>query len=192
MWNMDLIGFIDNIVAGAARVDKGRKGLSTNGEEHQGRLYYEEGFAIASNTFSQVASTADPRILLLVEEAFVEQELRFCGEKDTYTRSSLTQAIHSFDDAFLCLEAVENMSGYKVANNTWPHNSKYRIRGYPKDAFHIACTAHRTRLHNILRSPGINMLEKTVLEQRIANMTAAQAAYTEKQKKTLSDENASV
>jgi hypothetical protein len=30
---------------------------------------------------------------------------------------------------------------------------------------------------------------KAILEQRIANMTAAQAAYTEKQEKTLGDES---
>ena len=38
---------------------------------------------------------------------------------------------------------------------------------------------------NVLRAPGINMKEKVVLQQRIANMTAAQKGYVEKQKKVL-------
>jgi hypothetical protein len=54
-----------------------------------------------------------------------------------------------------------------------------------EDAFHRACTAYRTRLNNVLRSPGINMIEKAVLKQRAANMTAAQSGYIEKQKKVL-------
>jgi hypothetical protein len=115
-----------------------------------------------------------------------EQELQFCSEQDTHTRSSLEAALQSFNDAFLSLEAVEDTAGYKVADKTWPHNPKNRIQGFPKDAFHQACIAHRTRLNNVLRSPGINMTEKTVLQQRAANMTAAQGSYIEKQKRALS------
>ena len=40
-------------------------------------------------------------------------------------------------------------------------------------------------LQNILRTPGVNMIEKAVLQQRIDNMNAAQAAYTSKQRKAL-------
>jgi hypothetical protein len=80
---------------------------------------------------------------------------------------------------------VEDAAGYKVADKTWPHNPKGRIQGFPKDAFHQACIAHRTRLNNVLRAPGINMLEKAVLQQRAANMTAAQSGYIAKQKVAL-------
>jgi len=182
---MDLTGLLNSVLESAYQIDQGRKGLSTDGEEHQGRLYYEEGIAGASKAFLEAASGADPKIILLVEEAFVEQELRFCSEEDSYTRGSLTQALQSFEDAFLCFETVENIAGYKAADNTWPHNLKYRVQGFPKDAFHLACIAHRTRLHNTLRSPGINMIEKTVLEQRAANMSAAQNGYIERQRKAL-------
>jgi hypothetical protein len=102
-----------------------------------------------------------------------------------YPKQPERAALQSFDDAFLSLEAVEDSSIYKGADKTWPHNQKNRIQGFPKDAFHQACIAHRTRLNNILRSPGINMIEKAVLQQRAANMTAAQESYIEKQKKVL-------
>ena len=182
---MAVTGLLNSIFSSATNIDKGRKGLRTNGEEHEGRLLYEEGIATASNAFSQAASTADPKIILLAEEAFVEQELRFCGVEDTHTISSLTQALQSFEYAFLCLETVEDAAGYKKADTACPHSTKYRIQGFPKDAFHHACFAHRTRLNNTIRSPGINMIEKTVLEQRAANITTAQTAYIEKQKKAL-------
>jgi hypothetical protein len=136
------------------------------------------------------SSTSSRAVLLAIwtavsEEAFVEQEFQFCNEQDTQARSSLAQALQSFNDAFLSLEAVEDAAGYKVADKTWPHNSKSRIQGFPKDAFHQACTAHRTRLNNVLRAPGINMIEKAVLQQRAVNMTAAQSAYIAKQKAAL-------
>jgi hypothetical protein len=122
---------------------------------------------------------------LVAEEAFVEQELKYCSDDDIYSRSSLTLALQSFEDAFLCFEAVENHIGYKAADKTWPHTTKYRVKNYPKDAFHLACISHRTRLQNVLRAPGINMIEKTVLEQRAANMTSAKKAYLGKQREVL-------
>jgi hypothetical protein len=181
---MDQAGLITRVVLSAADIDAGRKGHSTDGREHEWRLAYEKWIAAARAVFSEVVSTADPQTILLAEEAFVEQELQFCGGRDTYTCGSLTQAVQSFDDAFLCIEAVEG-SGYMEADKTWPHSPKYRIQGFPKDAFHLACIAHRTRLQNVLRSPGINMIEKAVLEQRAANMTAAQGYYVQKQKKAI-------
>jgi hypothetical protein len=58
----------------------------------------------------------------------------------------------------------------------------------PKDAFHIACMSHRTRINNTLRTPGINMTERKLYELRAACMTAAQNAYLEKQKNALAFE----
>jgi hypothetical protein len=182
---MDLIGLVNKILTSTARIDKGRKGLRTDGQEHEGRLHYEKGIAVASSTFAKALSTADPQAILATEEAFIEQELKYCSDDDIYSRSSLTQALRNFQDAFLCFESVEDHAGYKAADKTWPHSPKYRVKNYPKDAFHLACISHRTRLQNVLRAPGINMIEKTVLEQRAANMASAQAAYMGKQKEAL-------
>jgi len=155
---MDLIGLVNKVLKSTARIDKGRKGLKTDGEEHQGRIYYEEGIAGASKAFSQALSTGNPKTILATEEAFIVQELKYCSDDDIYSRSSLTQALQSFEDAFLCFESVEDHTGYKAAEKTWPHTSKYRLKNYPKDAFHLACISHRTRLQNVLRAPGINFL----------------------------------
>jgi hypothetical protein len=98
-----------------------------------------------------------------VEEVFLQQELNFCNEADTDTKSSLALAVQSFEDALRCLKTVEHPTGYRFAETAFPGNPKYRIGGYPRDAFHLACIAHRTRLRNILRVPGINMIEKALL-----------------------------
>jgi hypothetical protein len=56
----------------------GRKGFATDGEEHQGRLNYEDGIAAASAAFAEASNlrfavTADPQTMILAEEAFAEQ-----------------------------------------------------------------------------------------------------------------------
>jgi hypothetical protein len=155
-----------------------------DGMEREGRIHYQHGIAGSLECFKDTQSQADCRTIILVEAAFLAQEFQFCAEDDSATRSSLTQAIQSFEDALLSLEAVED-PGYVVAEKTYPHRKENRVKGFPKDAFHQACIAHRTRIGNILRSPGINMTEKAVLQQRALNMLAAQGAYFEKQEKIL-------
>lgn len=178
-------GLVIKVLSAVESISTGRKGLDTDGEEHSGRIFYEGGLVRAAAAFTEALSSADPLTLMLAETVFLEQELQFCDEADTNARGSLKAAIQSFYDARRSLEAVEDAAGYKTAEKTWPTNSKNRIRNFPKDAFHQACIAHRTRLRNILHSPGINMKEKAILERRAANMNAAQTAYIEKQKTVL-------
>jgi hypothetical protein len=182
---MDLNSFLADLVFYANKIDTGRKGLAANGEEHAGRIHYEDGISGSLISFQEAQTTADPQTIILAEMVFLQQELQFCHESDTDTHSSLTQAIQSFEDALRCLKTVENKTLYQSAETTHPTGPKYRIQNFPKDAFHLACIAHRTRLRNVLRSPGINMAEKAVLQQRAINMQTAQGSYIEKQEKAL-------
>ena len=182
---MDLIGLLDSIFEAVSNIDAGRKGFAIRGKEQEGRISYETGIVEALSAFREAQASSDPRIRFLAEYTFITQELHFCDEIDKNAFSSLTQAMQSFDDAFLCLELVENVAGYKLADNLLPRSPKYRVKGFPKDAFHIACLAHRTRIQNILRTPGIDVIEKTLLKQRFDNLAAAQNSYVEKQKKSL-------
>jgi len=176
-----LIGLIDKINTAAAFIDFGRKGFAIRGKAEEGRLSYENGISTALSAFRDAQSTADPYIIILSEYTFLNQELQFCEKTDTDSLSSLTQAIQSFDDAFMALEAVED-TAYKIADKTYPRNTKHRINGFPKDAYHIAFIAHKTRLQNILRSPGIDPIEKALLKQRKANLATGQKGYILKQK----------
>jgi hypothetical protein len=97
--------------------------------------------------------------MILAEYTFITQELQFCDKSDKDSFSSLTKAIQSFDDDFLALQAVEE-DGYKTAEKTYPHNGKYRVKSFPMDSFHIACIGHRTRIRNMLKTPGIDPIEK--------------------------------
>jgi hypothetical protein len=180
-----LTGLINSIYDAAAAIDSGRKGFATRGKAEEGRISYETGIAVALSAFEKAQSTADPETIILAEYTFLSQEFEFCEKTDKDSLSSLTQAIQSFDDAFLALKIVEDKSLYQGAENSHPHNKKYRVSGFPKDSFHIACIAHKTRLQNVLRSPGIDPIEKTLLKQRLVNLSAGQGGYVERQKKVL-------
>ena len=146
-----------------ASIDSGRKGFAIIGKEREGRISYEDGIARALAAFKEAsathvaAATADPYTIILVEYTFLSQELEFCDRSDKDSFTSLTQAIQNFDDAFLALKIVEDSTQYQIAEKTYPHHKKHRVKGgYPKDSFHVACGSHKTRIQNILRSPGID------------------------------------
>ena len=180
---MAKIGLLSRIYEAAVAIDAGRKGIATKGQAEEGRISYETGIAKALSVFREVQTSADPQTIILAEYTFITQELQFC-KNDKDSLSSLTQAIQSFDDAFLALQAVEE-PGYKTVEKAFPHKGTYRTSGFPKDALHVAAISHRTRLQNILRSPGIDPIEKTLLKQRFSNLATAQNSYIEKQKKAI-------
>jgi hypothetical protein len=187
---LDLIGLAANIVEAASNIDAGRKGLATKGKAEEGLISYETGISEAMLAFQEAsddksAISVDPLAMLLAEYTFVTQEFQLCEKDDIHTINSLAKALQFFEDAFIALKVVENKSAYKEAEKTYPHYKDYRVSGFPKDAFHIACGSHKTRLQNILRTPGLNPIEKALLKQRLANLSTAQGGYVEKQKKAM-------
>jgi hypothetical protein len=177
---------VSNINQAAINIDIGRKGFAIIGKEREGRISYEKGISEAMFAFQEAQTSADPQALILAEYTFITQEFQLCETSDKHTINSLKKAIQSFDDAFLALKDVEKES-YKTAENIFPHNGKNRVSSFPKDSFHQACISHRTRLQNILRTPGLDRIEKALLEQRYSNLATAQQGYIEKQKKALED-----
>jgi len=182
---LDTTGLVSKVYSAAFAIDFGRKGFATRGKAEEGRISYETGISAALSAFRDAQSTVDPQAIILIEYTFLNQELQFCDETDKDSLSSLKKAIQSFDDAFLVLDIVEHKDLYHSVENSHPHDKKYRVNGFPKDSFHIACAGHKTRLQNILRSPGIDPIEKALLKQRFANMSTAQKGYIEKQRKAL-------
>jgi len=186
---LEVAGLVYKISDAALTIDYGRKALAIRGKAEEGRISYERGIARALSTFKDTQSTADPHIIALIEYTFLNQELQFCNPSDKDSLNSLTKAIQSFKDALRVLTVVEDSAHYKIIEQAFPrNNTKYRVNDFPKDSYHIACNAHRTRLKNVLRSPGIDQIEKALLKQRYSNLAAGQKGYCEKQGKALSNE----
>jgi hypothetical protein len=181
-----LTGLIDSITTAVANIDSGRKGFATRGKEHEGRIAYELGIDQAMSSFQEAKASSDSHAIILAEYTFIVQERSLCDISDTDSFNSLTKAVGSFDDAFRTLKTVDNKTLYQGAETTYPHDKEHREKnGFPKDAFHLAFNSHKTRLQNILRTPGLDPIEKNLLRQRVANLPVAQKSYREKQKKAL-------
>ena len=143
---MDLIGYLSRISTAATNIDSGRKGFATRGKAEEGRISYETGIAEAMSAFKEAQATADPQTIIIAEYTFLTQELQFCKKTDKDSFNSLTKALQSFDDAFLALKTVENSTMYQGVENAIPHHKDYRVNGFPKDSFRIACSSHKTRI----------------------------------------------
>jgi len=178
-------GLINSVYDAAASIDSGRKGFATRGKAEEGRINYETGIAVALSAFKEAQATADPETIILAEYTFLSQEFQFCEKNDEDSLSSLTIAIQSFDDAFLAIEVVKDKTLYQGVDKAIPHSSKHRVKSFPMDAYHIACHSHKTRLRNILKTPGLDLIEKSLLKQRLVNLSAGQKGYVELQKKAL-------
>jgi hypothetical protein len=184
---MDPNSLLDRLIGSVTNLDAGRKGLATTGKEAEGHQLFDNGISKAMAAFQEAKDSAEPQVLILAELAFLQQELYFCDESDLRfaakaTRSSLTQAIQDFEDALRCLTTVEDKALYQAAETTHLTRPKKRLQGFPKDAFHLACLAHRTRIQNHLRVPGMNLLEAALYELRFGNMATASNSYMEKQR----------
>jgi hypothetical protein len=186
---LEKTGLIESIYKATIYIDAGRKGFAIRGKADKGRISYEDGIEIALAAFQEAQNSKDPLIILLAESAFVTQEFQLCEKADTYSINSLSKAIADFNDAFLAIKALDELD-CKVVDCFFPHKDKYRVKeGFPKDAFHLACDSHKTRLQNILRAPGIDLIEKSLLKQRLANLPVAQKRYIEKQKSVFGELN---
>jgi len=183
---LDLITLANDIINAATSIDSGRKGFATRGKEQEGRIFYEDGIALAMSAFKEAQTTADPETILLAEYTFITQELEFCEKTDKDAINSLSRGIRFFDDAFLALETVQS-SHYDMVEKAIPHDSEYRLKGYPKDSFHIAIKGHKGRLQNILKTPGLDPIEKALHKQRLETIKAGQEGYLEMQKKALTN-----
>jgi hypothetical protein len=184
---LDRTGLLVRIADHVAAIALGRKLQNTEGQESDGRKHYHKGLHLAIKDFQEIRMSAsiNLELLILTEYTFLNQELKFCFSGDTKTMNSLNQAIVDFDDAFHAIRIVKESEKYQQIDLCTSHRPQYRYKGMPKDAFHVACAGHKTRLDNILRSPGIHQIEKKLLQERLINMTTAQSVYYGQQKNIL-------
>jgi hypothetical protein len=181
---LDRAGLLNNIYESVIYIDQGRKWLNTEGQAEEGRIGYRKGLALALEAFQEVQIKApeDLELPIVAEYTFIGQELQFCTPSDKKTINSLTQAVEDFDGAFRALKIIQKPAHYKLVEQSYSLHIQNRYNKMPKDVFHVACFGHIVRINNILRSPGINLSEKVLLEQRLSNIKTVQSIYLQKQK----------
>jgi hypothetical protein len=169
----------------AEYINAARKAFYIEGQEVGARINWELGIAGAMKDFTDAGASRDCMVIAFAELTFMEQDLAYCEKGDKDALASLGKGRQDFADALRCLEVVKVPEHYKIAEKAFPTWYKYRIKDCPWDAYQVACEGNKLRLRNILRAPGINMKEKAVLKQRLANMDIAHDAYLELQQKAL-------
>jgi hypothetical protein len=162
-------------------INEGRRGLATPGEAENGRINFENGHALARQIFQEALGSGDVELILLAEYFFVAQELADSEADEPEGRVSADAALQSFDDAFLALKIVDDPAIYRGVEMAFPHRGQWRYKDLPRDAFHVACIAHKTRLKNGLSRLGLPKLERELAKARIAALGAIQQVYVEKQ-----------
>ncbi|MDR1787465.1 MAG: hypothetical protein LBR16_03335 [Treponema sp.] len=173
-------------MAGAVdSIAQGRLGMETEGEASKGVAVFAKGIAAAAELYTEVIASKDPELMILAEYTYMSEELKHAEAGESGAEASAAAAIQSFDDALLVLKTVENPAVYEGAEQAFPHYGQWRCKGFPRDAFHVACIAHKTRIKNGLSRFGVNRRDRTLAELRIAMLNAAQDGYLEKQKKAL-------
>jgi hypothetical protein len=173
------------MVSAVRAIAKGRIGLRTYGQEHEGHISFEQGLTEATAVFAEAQASRDPFLMLLAETVYVGQELASSRPEETDGRASCEAAMQSFDDAFLALEVVADIPSYRTAEKTYPHHVNYRYKNMPKDAFHFAYKSHRTRVQNTLRKIGYDPTEQILAKLRMLVFNTAQDVYLEKQQAAL-------
>jgi hypothetical protein len=166
-------------------IAQGRLGLETDGEEHEGMAAFKKGIAIAAELYTEVMKTGDPELMLLAEYTYMSEELEHAETDETGAEASAAAAVQSFDDALLALKAVADPTMYAGVELALPHCGQWRYKGFPRDAFHVACLAHKTRIKNGLSRFGVNRRDRSLAELRVIVFTAAQNEYTKKQQAVL-------
>jgi len=182
---LEKAGLIDEMLAAVELIAEGRLGIEIDGREHEGMVMFSEGVREASLLYTEVTGSGDCELMVTAEYTYLSKELEYAEEDEDDAEASATSAIAAFDDALLCLEAVEDKSLYHGIEIGFPHRGKWRYNGYPNDAFHLACTGHIRRIKNGRSRFGINRRDRALAELRIQMFNTAQSVYLGKQKKIL-------
>jgi hypothetical protein len=178
---MEKSGLSDDMIDAVIDIARGRLGMITDGQEHEGRLTFESGIRQAHKVFTEARASGDPELMLLAEYTFMSQMLEYATENDIVGRSRAQAAIDSFEDAFLSLQALADATAYQAVEKAFPHRGQWRYKGLPRDAFHVAMLAHKTRIMNSISMIGVNPLDVSLAELRHAVAVTAQQVYREKQ-----------
>jgi hypothetical protein len=182
---LEKAGLIAEMLDAVEQIAAGRLGLETEGRERDGMQEFSEGVQIASGLYTEAMNSGDCELMIAAEYTFLSKELEFAEENEDDAEASATSAIAAFDDALLCLKAVEDKSLYQGIELGFPHRGKWRYNGYPNDAFHLACTGHIRRIKNGRSRFGVNRRDRALAELRIQMFNAAQSIYLAKQKSIL-------
>jgi hypothetical protein len=182
---LDQIGLTTNLTRAVDLITNGRIALRTKGKEAQGRDDFHEGLLAAIDIYNKILKQNDIFMMLLCENFFLTKELESATSREGKAITSYQAALVEYDDAFNCLERVQDPQRYKDAVAVISHKSNFQHHSQPKDGFIVAMLGHPTRLRNSMKVLGIDPDEQNLRELRIQVCNKALELYMQKQEAAL-------
>jgi hypothetical protein len=170
-WNTDVADAVSLIA-------QGRKKHFEDGKAEEGLQQFKQGSILLKKAFGDVTSTGDVELVLRCEYLFLRHEIAFGRSKEKRARVSAEKALEVIQDAFRVVDVVKDSVAYKSVDKAYPlNNTKWRYKGFPNDAFHIACKSHIARLNNGLSRYGISDIDIDLITMRIDALKAIEDIY---------------
>lgn len=144
---------------------------------------YHDGLSATIELLNEVGSTNNVELILNVEKILLNRE------KESYVNSSeieyiVLRSLNNIDDAFNCLELVEDPKAYFEATKAF--SSDDIKEGLPLDGLRRFIRSHTSGLTARLRSFAPEV-EKEVVRKRIENLMTAEAQYKDMQTAALKE-----
>jgi hypothetical protein len=171
----------DSINSAVELITRGRLGLRTEGKAEQGRIDFHDGLKLAHELYTQAFNENDLFCMLLCENTFLTKDLEGAEPDEQDAIKSYETALVEYDDAFNCLDLVENPDEYKKAAVIISHNKKCRYHGMPKDGFIVAMAGQPARIKNGMTAVGTDPDERALRKYRIKVCKKALDVYFKKQ-----------
>jgi hypothetical protein len=168
-------------------IEEGRTKHFTPGQAEEGLAAFMEGSALLKQSFLDAKATGDIETILRAEYDFLSNAIIEGDSDETFAKSSAEAGLEVIEDALNALKALALGDAYKAVDLAYPRHDKraWRFKDMPKDAFHVFCASHKSRLQNGLSRFGVSKIDRELVKLRIDTINAIEEIYCERQRQTL-------
>jgi hypothetical protein len=169
-------------------IEEGRRLHFVEDTAVQGLKRFKEGNYLLKKAFLDAKATNDLEVILNAEYDFLAAEIAMGDPDETLAKGSAEAGIEVIEDALNALKALALGNAYKAVDLAYPHHDKrsWRYKDMPKDAFHVFCASHKSRLQNGLKRYGVSTIDRDLITMRVDTISAIEEAYCAMQRQILS------
>ncbi|MDR0908482.1 MAG: hypothetical protein LBM77_01835 [Spirochaetaceae bacterium] len=184
---MEKRGQNNDILYAVTLIEEGRKLHFVEGTEAEGLRRFKDGSAFLKQAFLDAKATNDLAAILNAEYDFLAAEIAMGDPDETLAKGSAEAGLEVIEDALRALKALALGDAYKAVDLAYPRHDKraWRYKDMPRDAFHVFCASHKSRLQNGLKRYGVSTIDRAFITLRVNTISAIEEAYCAMQRKAL-------
>jgi hypothetical protein len=179
--------FNTDIFDAVVLIEEGRRLHFVEDTALQGLKRFKEGSALLTKAFLDAKATNDLETILKAEYDFLAAGIASGSPDETLAKGSAEAGLDVIDDALRAIKAVQSDDGYKWVDLAYPRHDKrtWRFKDMPRDAFHVFCASHTSRLQNGLKRYGVSAIDRALITLRVDTINAIEEAYCAMQRKAV-------